>query len=141
MTTRRRIFHYLAAALGLVGAIAAGPAIAQSKTGAVAIPPIIEKFVAAVNRGDAAAFLAFFPESGVVDDWGRKFTGPAAIKGWSDKEFIGAKGTMTVKSATQSGNEVDVRAGWKSSFYSGDSRFIFVVNGDKISEMRIVSDK
>lgn len=127
--------------LGIASFAAGAPALAQSAKGGASVPPIIERFVAAVNRGDTAAFLAFFPDNGMIDDWGRKFTGHAAIKGWSDKEFIGAKGTMTVKRATQSGNEIDVRAGWKSNFYSGDSRFIFVVDGDKIREMRITSDK
>lgn len=115
------------------------PAYAQAAQQAE-VPAVIVQFVAAVNRGDTAAFLAFFLENGVVDDWGRKFQGHAAIKGWCDKEFIGAKGTMTVKSARHTGSEIDVRAGWTSSFYSGDSRFIFVLAGDKISEMRITSD-
>lgn len=30
-----------------------------------------------------------------------------------------------------------VEAEWKSNFYSGSSRFIFVVDGDQIREMRI----
>jgi hypothetical protein len=140
MTTRRYLLHRFIV-LGLLGATAVAPAIAQSGKGGAAMPPIIKRFVAAVNRGDTAAFLAFFPDNGIIDDWGRKFTGHAAIKGWSDKEFIGAKGTMTVKQATQAGNQIDVRAGWKSNFYTGDSRFIFVVDGNKIREMRITSDK
>jgi hypothetical protein len=27
----------------------------------------------------------------VVDDWGREFRGPDAIRGWSDREFIGGQ--------------------------------------------------
>lgn len=103
------------------------------------LPAPVARLVAAVNGGDTDAFLALFPANGVVDDWGRKFSGHAAIRGWSDKEFIGAKGTLTPNTVTVSGHTVTVDAGWKSSFYSGDSRFIFVLDGDSIQEMRIVA--
>jgi hypothetical protein len=46
------------------------------------LPPLIDRFVAAVNRGNTEAFLACFPADGVVDDWGRRFTGHEAIRGW-----------------------------------------------------------
>lgn len=41
------------------------------------------------------------------------------------------------RSTAAKGNEVTVEAEWKSNFYSGSSRFIFVVDGDQIREMRI----
>lgn len=135
----------LATVIIMDGAVIAVAQTAEAPVGNAAtsmqLPAVLDRFVAAVNGGDTAAFLDFFPENGVVDDWGRRFIGPAAISGWSHKEFIGAKGILTVKSVRQTGNEVDVRAGWKSSFHSGDSRFVFVLDGDKIREMRITSDK
>jgi ketosteroid isomerase-like protein len=87
------------------------------------VPEPIERFVVAVNRGDTEAFLAFFPEDGGVDDLGRRFEGHDAIRAWSDREFVGANGTMTPQAETVRGDAVDVRAGWKSEHHSGDSRF------------------
>jgi hypothetical protein len=55
---------------------------------------------------------------------------------WSDEELIGAKGRMTVKGA---GNEVTVTADWKSNFYGGPSRYVFIVDGECIREMRITA--
>jgi hypothetical protein len=103
------------------------------------LPPLIDRFVAAVNRGNTEAFLACFLADGVVDDWGRRFTGHEAIRAWSDDEMIGAKGRMTVNGVEEAGNEVTVTAGWKSNFYSGPSRYVFIVDGDHIREMRITA--
>jgi hypothetical protein len=102
------------------------------------LPAPVVELVAAVTAGDTDAFLALFTEDGVVDDWGRRFTGRASIRHWSDKEFIGAKGMLTPHKVSRSGDTVTVDAGWKSDFYSGDSRFVFVLEGDAIREMRIV---
>ncbi len=103
------------------------------------LPTTVAAFVAAVNRGDTDAFLGFFPDDGVVDDWGRRFAGHDAIRAWSDREFIGAEGTMTPQEVTARGFEVDVKAGWASTHHNGDSRFVFIVDGHRIREMRITS--
>ncbi|GAB08401.1 hypothetical protein GOARA_011_00170 [Gordonia araii NBRC 100433] len=100
-------------------------------------PEPVTLFIEAVNRHDEQAFLDAFTEEGFVDDWGRIFTGRDAIKGWSDKEFIGAKGTMTVAEATTTGDSTTVVADWRSSWANGLSRFTFVVDGDKIASMTI----
>ena len=60
------------------------------------MPPPLDRLVAAINAGDFEGFIALFAPDGVVDDWGRRFKGPAAIRKWSDKELIGAHGTLTV---------------------------------------------
>ncbi len=106
----------------------------------VAIPPPVDKLVAAINRGDTEAFLALFPADGVVDDWGRRMVGHAAIRAWSDKETIGAKGVMTVTKASATSNQVLVDADWKSTFYSGSGSYVFTIANGKVREMRIVGD-
>lgn len=103
------------------------------------LPAPVADFVDAVNRGDTDAFLAFFPDDGVVDDWGRRFVGHDAIRAWSDREFIGAEGTMTPQKVRVDGDEVDVRAGWASTHHNGDSRFVFALDGGRVREMRITS--
>ena len=97
----------------------------------------IDKFVSAVNRGETEVFLGCFPSDGVVEDSGRRFTGRDAIRRWSDGEFIGAKGKMTVKSVRQEGNEISVTADWVSNFYTGPARFVFVLDGRWLRELRI----
>lgn len=108
----------------------------------VILPKPIDSFVQAVNKGDTERFLSFFDQSeGIVNDWGRKFVGHKAIRGWSEKEFIGAKGRMTPTKVEQKDNVISLWAGWKSNFYTGDSKFIFTIDGEEIVEMRIVENK
>lgn len=105
------------------------------------LPTPVMQQIEAINQGDVDKWLNLFPADGVVNDWGRVFSGHGAIRAWSDKEFIGAKGQLTVKQTNIKGNEVTVDAAWKSNFYSGNSRFVFIVEGEKVREMRITSLK
>lgn len=101
------------------------------------IPDPVTSFIEAVNRHDEEAFLNAFTESGFVDDWGRTFTGREAIKAWSDKEFIGANGTLTPQDASVDLDSVVVVGDWASTHANGLSRFEFRVDGDKIASMTI----
>lgn len=101
------------------------------------LPAPIAALVDAVNRGDTAAFLALFVGDAVVDDGGRRFEGLAAIRAWSDAEFIGANGRMTVTTSAQHGDIVTFEADWRSDLHGGASRFLFVLEGDRVREMRI----
>jgi ketosteroid isomerase-like protein len=103
------------------------------------LPKQIDRFVEAVNRGDTEAFLGFFPDDGLVDDEGRRFVGRHAIRRWSDREFIGAKGKMTVKGVRRAKERVSVSADWVSKNFTGPSRFVFVLDGRWIREMRVTS--
>ncbi|MFD2470200.1 nuclear transport factor 2 family protein [Amycolatopsis silviterrae] len=103
----------------------------------VEIPEPVSSFVKAVNQHDEAAFLDAFTESGVVDDWGRLFTGRAEIKGWSDVEFIGARGVLTPEESSVSGDAVTVVGDWRSNHANGRSKFVFDVDGDRIAKMTI----
>ncbi len=64
------------------------------------LPDPVARVLDAANRHDSDAFLAFFTEDGVVDDWGREFAGAAAIRGWSDREFIGVTSHWTCARVT-----------------------------------------
>lgn len=97
----------------------------------------VASFIDAVNRHDEDAFLAAFAEDGFVDDWGRVFTGREQIKGWSDKEFIGAVGTLTPEEVTGDGETVTVIGDWASNHANGRSSFTFVIAGDQLASMTI----
>lgn len=103
----------------------------------IQIPEPAAGLVAAVNGHDEDAFLDSFTADGFVDDWGRIFRGRAAIDGWSNKELIGAQGTLSVSSTTTDGDEVVVVGDWRSNYANGLSRFTFAVDGDKIASMTI----
>lgn len=106
-------------------------------TAPLKLPPPIDRLVDAVHRKDTEALLALFTDDAVVDDWGRRFEGLAAIRAWSDKEFIGARGRLSVTGVLRERHLVTLSADWRSDFYSGASRFIFALAGGKIREMTI----
>jgi hypothetical protein len=102
------------------------------------LPQILIGFRDAINAGDTAAFLGYFPPDGIVEDWGRRFSGLTAIRGWSDKELIGAKGTMTFGPVIeQTPDRISLNVDWASNFYSGPGVFTFVFADGKIREMKI----
>lgn len=103
----------------------------------ITIPEPVDSFIAAVNRHDEEAFLDAFSAGGVIDDWGRRFTGRAAMKGWSDKEFIGARGVLTPQRVSVSGTTITVVGDWRSDYANGLSSFSFEVDGDQITSMTI----
>jgi hypothetical protein len=99
---------------------------------------IVRQLVATINHGDIEAFLAFFPEDGIVTDWGRAFVGHDAIRAWSDEELIGAQGHMTIKQEAVVGNVVTLETAWKSNYFSSDSgQIIFEVAGNQVKSLTI----
>jgi hypothetical protein len=101
------------------------------------LPDPISRFVEVVNQGDTESFLDFFPTDGLVEDSGRRFVGRNAIREWSNREFIGAKGRMTVTDIKKTKYEISVTADWVSNYFTGPSRFVFVLKDKKIQELHI----
>ncbi|MFJ2620629.1 nuclear transport factor 2 family protein [Glutamicibacter sp. NPDC087344] len=101
------------------------------------IPEPIASFIARVNEHNEQAFLDAFTATGKVDDWGRIFTGRDAIKRWSDAEFIGAHGVLSVEQVIADHEQITVVGDWRSTHANGRSRFTFDLAGDKISVMTI----
>ena len=101
------------------------------------IPEPVASFIETVNRHDDEGFLDAFTEDGVVDDWGRTFTGRDEIKAWSDREFIGSQGVLTVEEVSTDGGQVTVVGDWRSTHANGRSRFVFDVAGDRLARMTI----
>jgi len=102
------------------------------------IPKLLAEFAAATNRGDMPAFLDCFAPDGVVDDWGRRFVGHEAIRGWSDAETIGAHGTLTItKVISADDRRIVADTYWKSEAFTGPGRFTFALAGGKIKELKI----
>jgi hypothetical protein len=101
------------------------------------LPEPVARLLDAANDHDTEAFLACFTEDGVVDDWGREFAGADAIRGWSDREFIGVAVVLTVTGTATADNETTISADVGSEGYNGPSHFTFTVSGDLVSRMSI----
>jgi hypothetical protein len=100
-------------------------------------PEPVARLLQAANAHDTDAFLASFTDDGVVDDWGREFAGAEAIRGWSDKEFIGVGVVLTVTATTTAGDVTTIAADVGGSGFNGPSHFMFTVRDGRVSRMTI----
>ena len=73
----------------------------------------------------------------MVDDWGREFAGAEAIRGWSDKEFIGVDVTLDVVGLTTADETTTVEAQVGGSGFNGPSHFTFAVRDGLVARMTI----
>jgi len=101
------------------------------------IPEAVARLVEAANHHDPEAFLASFTQDGVVDDWGREFTGAESIRGWSDREFIGANVSLTITRVSATDERATVSADVGGDGYNGPGHFIFELRGDRVARMTI----
>lgn len=101
------------------------------------MPTPVRTAVDAINNGDTEGFVSLFGERGSVDDWGRIFTGPEALRGWSDAELIGKRCSLDVTDvrSVAASTVLSVRVGGDG--FNGPSDFAFDVDGDAIRQMRI----
>ena len=97
----------------------------------------VARLLEAANANDTEAFLAAFVDGGVVDDWGREFVGADAIRGWSDREFIGKRVSLDVRAVEPRGDATVIIAEVGGDGFNGPSHFTFVVDGDRVSRMTI----
>ena len=102
------------------------------------LPHAVTRLLEAANRHDSEAFLACFTDDGVVDDWGREFAGAAAIKGWSDREFIGVEVALDVRETRIGADgDVTIEADVGGDGFNGPSHFTFRLRADLVSRMTI----
>ncbi|GAB2667401.1 hypothetical protein GCM10027169_31720 [Gordonia jinhuaensis] len=101
------------------------------------LPAPVRASIDATNTGDQTAFLATFADDGVVDDWGREFTGRDEIAGWSDAEFIGKHVTLEVTNVRNIGHQAVVIAKVGGDGFNGPSTFTYDVTGDQVAKMTI----
>jgi hypothetical protein len=101
-------------------------------------PQPVASLLEAANRHDSDALLACFTEDGVVDDWGREFAGAAAIRSWSDREFIGVNVVLEARE-THVGpdGDVTIAADVGGDGFNGPSHFTFRLRDGLVSRMTI----
>ena len=101
------------------------------------LPAPVAALLDAANANDTDAFLGSLTADAVVDDWGREFRGPDAIRGWSDGEFIGVAVTLDVTDVERRDDETTVTATVGGDGFNGPSHFTFRVSGDRVARMTI----
>ena len=74
-----------------------------------------------------------------MDDWGREFVGTDAIRGWSDREFIGKNVTLEIRSIERDGEATVVTAEVGGDGFNGPSHVSFLVDDDRVSRMTITA--
>jgi ketosteroid isomerase-like protein len=94
------------------------------------LPAPVARLLDAANAHDTDAFLSTFATDGVVDDWGREFRGAAAIRGWSDNEFIGVRVALDVTGVEHdgAGETTTITAQVGGDGFNGPSHFTFAVD-------------
>lgn len=103
------------------------------------VPPVVSEALEAANAHDTELFLDAFAASGSVDDWGRTFTGRDAIRGWSDREFIGLGVTLDDLVFVEIPGGVAVRARVGGDGFNGPSTFTFRVVDGLVDRMAITA--
>lgn len=103
------------------------------------VPAPVARLLDAANAHDTDAFLSTFTTDGVVDDWGREFRGTAAIRGWSDNEFIGVRVVLDVTGVERDGDATTITAQVGGDGFNGPSHFTFAVDAaaDRVTRMTI----
>lgn len=74
------------------------------------LPRAVAAYIQSINNHDDAAFIALFSDGAVVNDVGREFRGPAAIKAWSDREIFDARVSLEVLDAADRDGQTVVTA-------------------------------
>ncbi|HEY2435776.1 MAG TPA: nuclear transport factor 2 family protein [Solirubrobacteraceae bacterium] len=100
-------------------------------------PEPVARLLQAANANDIDAFIAAFADAGVVDDWGREFVGPAAMRAWSDREFIGQHVSLDVRDVQRDGDVTVVTADVGGHGFNGPSHFSFSLDRGRVSRMTI----
>lgn len=101
------------------------------------LPAAVARLIDGTNIGDTDFFLDSFAPGGVVDDWGREFTGSTEIGSWSEAEFLGKHVILSVLDFTVADTRTVLIAQVGGKGFNGPSTFTFVVDADSVSRMTI----
>jgi hypothetical protein len=112
-----------------------------------ALPPAIDRFIAATNAFDLDAWMECFVEDAFVNDNHREFWGKAAIRKFAAREIVGDKVTMAVTEVRAHYGMVAVAAKVDGNYDKTNLpnplhlSFYFTLAGDKIATLIIIFNK
>ena len=103
------------------------------------LPPAAAAYIRSINDHDAAAFIALFADSAVVNDVGREFRGRAAIKAWSEQDIFAPLVTLEVIGVADHGVETVVTTRVDGNFdRTGLPDPVIIDHSIRIAEGRII---
>jgi hypothetical protein len=101
------------------------------------LPLAVAQLLAATNAEDRASFLDSFTEDGVVDDWGRVFSGRARIAEWDAGENIGVHSRIEATSVRRDGDTVEFGVRVTGGGYNGGGTFTAHLRDGKVDRLLI----
>lgn len=105
----------------------------------IELKPPLSTYFEAANEHDSAAVAALFGENALVHDENEDHRGRPAIRDWAQGTYEKYKVTLTPREARREAGVVFVTTGVAGTFPGSpiDLKFRFVVDGDRIEELRI----
>ena len=101
------------------------------------LPPAVAQLLAATNAEDRALFVDAFTRDGVVDDWGRQFTGHDAIAEWDAGENIGVHSRIEATSVRRDGDTVEFGVRVTGDGYNGGGTFTAELRDGRVALLQI----
>ena len=116
----------------------------SNSTAATALPPVVAEFIAAVNAMDTDRIMSTFAGDAYVNDNRREIWGPAAIRKFIDKEFVGDHVTMEVREVVDHHGDILVRAKFDGTYDKANlpeelvMTSYFAIRDGKISSLTVI---
>jgi len=85
-------------------------------TAQLALDPVIDAHIAAINRFDLDAIMDTFADDALVNDNSREFWGCEHIRAFMAKEFVGDHVTMDVREVIDHYGDIIVRARYDGTY-------------------------
>lgn len=104
------------------------------------LPDPIARYFAADKRGDPASLAACFTSDAIVIDEGNTYAGHEAIRQWMANASTQYNYTVEPFALTEQDGRMIVTSRLEGNFPGSpvDLRYLFVIDGDRISALEIV---
>ena len=88
----------------------------SNSSASAALPPVVAKYIEAVNAFDTDAIMDTFADDAYVNDNRREISGTDAIRKFMSKEFVGDHVTMEVREVVDHYGDIIVRAKFDGTY-------------------------
>ncbi|MDX6420051.1 MAG: hypothetical protein QOG28_4671 [Trebonia sp.] len=88
----------------------------SNSSASAALPPVVTKYIEAVNAFDTDAIMDTFADDAYVNDNRREISGTDAIRKFMSKEFVGDHVTMEVREVVDHYGDIIVRAKFDGTY-------------------------
>jgi ketosteroid isomerase-like protein len=88
----------------------------SNSSASAALPPVVTRYIEAVNAFDTDAIMDTFADDAYVNDNRREISGSDAIRKFMSKEFVGDHVTMEVREVVDHYGDIIVRAKFDGTY-------------------------